>query len=159
MQNVAALKIPVGADIEGARHPLRILRTQNRLQLGGGPHVKAALLAIAVGIQAGEEPALLAGHLPRHEADGLLDDSPKHRAPGDQPGVDVRAGEEGVVVQHLLEVRNQPVGIHRVAMEATPQLVVHAARRHGLERVGDHFQSRRLNLPPPKGKAREGGRA
>ena len=39
----------------------------------------------------------------------------------------------GVVVQHLLEVRDQPLAIGGVAGEASADLVVDAARRHGVE--------------------------
>ena len=45
-------------------------------------------------------------------------------------GMDVIAQQLGVVVGHLLEVRNDPVLIDRVAMEAAGDLVVDAAARH-----------------------------
>ena len=46
----------------------------------------------------------------------------------------------GVVVEHLLEVRDEPTRVGRVAGEATAQVVVDAARGHGVERGGDHVQ-------------------
>ncbi len=52
----------------------------------------------------------------------------------------VHAGELGVVVEHLLEVRDEPAGIRRVAMEAAAELVVDAAGRHGVERPAGHVE-------------------
>ena len=59
---------------------------------------------------------------------------------GDLKGVQVDPREQRVVVQHLLEVWHQPAGVHRVSMETTPQLVVHAPAGHLAERVSDHAQ-------------------
>ena len=56
------------------------------------------------------------------------------RSPVDRPGVEVHARELGVVVEHLLEVRHQPVGVGRVAMEAAAELVVDPAVGHRVER-------------------------
>ena len=50
----------------------------------------------------------------------------------------VHAGQLGVVVEHLLEVRHQPVGVGRVAVEAAAQLVVDAAGGHRVERPAGH---------------------
>ena len=47
-------------------------------------------------------------------------------------------GEQGVVVQHLLEVRHEPVRVGAVAREAAAELVVDAAVGHGVEGSGDH---------------------
>ena len=52
-----------------------------------------------------------------------------------------------VVVQHLLEVRDQPAGVHGVAREAAAHLVVHAAAGHGAQGVEAHPPSR----PGPAG--------
>ena len=54
-----------------------------------------------------------------------------------QCGVD--AQQQGVVVEHLLEVRHHPVGVDAVAGEPTAELVVDAAAGHRLERPGGHL--------------------
>ena len=61
-------------------------------------------------------------------------------------------GQQGVVVQHLLEVRRQPVGIGAVAGEAAAQLVVDAAVRHPVEGDGHHPERRLVPVvaPTPK---------
>ena len=48
----------------------------------------------------------------------------------DLEGFEVGDGELRLVVQHLLEVRHEPVLVHRVAMEAAAELIVHAALGH-----------------------------
>ena len=56
------------------------------------------------------------------------------RAAGGQPAVEVGRDEQGVVVEHLLEVRDEPHGVHAVAVEPAADLVVHPAERHSVER-------------------------
>jgi hypothetical protein len=68
--------------------------------------------------------------------------------------VHVVAQQLGVVVEHLLEVRNHPALVHAVAVKAAGQLVVDAAARHllsvtakatrasPLSAVHGHFSSR-----------------
>ena len=62
------------------------------------------------------------------------------RLAGDEPPVQVRAREQRLVVQHLLEVGHEPVRVDRVAVEAAADLVVHAAGRHRVERDRDHLE-------------------
>ena len=47
--------------------------------------------------------------------------------------VEVGAGEQRVVVEHLLEVGHQPARVDGIAREAAADLVVDAAARHGVE--------------------------
>ena len=53
-------------------------------------------------------------------------------------------GQLRVVVEHLLEVRHQPVRVGAVAREAAAQLVVDAAVGHPVEGRGHHAQRRRV---------------
>ena len=46
----------------------------------------------------------------------------------------VRGDEQRVVVEHLLEVRHEPALVHRVAVEAAADEVVHSAGGHRVER-------------------------
>ena len=48
--------------------------------------------------------------------------------------MEVRRGEQRVVVEHLLEVRHEPGLVDGVAVEAAAEEVVHAARGHRVER-------------------------
>jgi hypothetical protein len=65
--------------------------------------------------------------------DRLLHDAPISRLARHEVRVEVRAGEESLVVEHLLEVGDEPVGVGRVTMEPAADLVVHSAGGHGVE--------------------------
>ena len=62
----------------------------------------------------------------------------KARLSGDLRPPEVQAGEEGVVVEHLLEVGDQPALVHGVAGEAAADLVVDAAVGHGGQGAARH---------------------
>ena len=65
----------------------------------------------------------------------FLDDRAIPRLARHDPRVQVRGGEQRVVVEHLLEVRHEPAVVDRVAVEAAADEVVHPARRHAVERL------------------------
>ena len=52
--------------------------------------------------------------------------------------VEVKLRELRVVVEHLLEVRHKPAGVHGIARETAAELVVNAAGGHALARVQSH---------------------
>ena len=110
------------------------------LELLERPHVELALDALGVGVLGGEEPAVGVAQVAQHVRDGLLDDAAVAVGAGDHPAVQVGADEERLVVEHLLEVGDEPVRVDRVAVEAAADLVVDAAGGHGVERAGDHLQ-------------------
>ena len=49
---------------------------------------------------------------------------------GDLERLQIGDGELALVVEHLLEVRDEPALVDRVAMEAAAELIVHAALGH-----------------------------
>src|SRR5258708_13946385 len=53
-----------------------------------------------------------------------------------------------VVVQHLLEVRHLPTLIHRVAVKATPQLIVNSTSGHSLESKHHRIPEARTSAAP-----------
>ena len=55
-------------------------------------------------------------------------------------GVQVEPGQQGVVVEHLLEVGDEPIGIGGVAGETASYLIVDAAPGHLLQGEVDHLQ-------------------
>ena len=52
--------------------------------------------------------------------------------------------EQRVVVEHLLEVRHEPLRVHAVAREAAADLIVDAAARHPLKGVRHHREHVRV---------------
>ena len=56
-------------------------------------------------------------HLAQQEIQGAANDLKVAWFPGDLVGFDIHRCQQGVVVEHLLEVRYQPLAIHGVAGE------------------------------------------
>jgi hypothetical protein len=109
-------------------------------QFAGGPDVVPALLALAVRIQRGREAAFRCAHLTDHPVAGFPGDAAGQGRSRAAPQVRVGAGEQRVVVQHLLEVRHHPARVHGVPREAAAELVVHAAPGHRLHGALRHPQ-------------------
>ncbi len=100
----------------------------------GSPCVGEALDSVGVGVLRGGEAALGQQQLAQHVVERLLDDLAVALAAGHEPAVEVRGNEQRVVVEHLLEVRDEPVRVDRVAMEPAADEVVHAPGGHPVER-------------------------
>ncbi len=108
----------------------RQLRRQSRANLRGRPHVELALDPLAVRIQRrSRTPPSSCAQLADRPVQRLLADAPEQRVVRDLPGVQVRPGEQRVVVEHLLEVGDRPPHVDRVAREPAADLVVRCRRR------------------------------
>ena len=140
-----------GAVLEGAalghpEHPGRpaaVLLAEDLPEPGRGPDVEQALTvptvrAGAVGVEGGGEASLGGAHLPEQPSGGLQRHPAGEGRPGRPPPVGVHPQQQGVVVQHLLEVRHDPRLVHAVAGEPAAELVVDAAARHRLQRPLRH---------------------
>ena len=123
---------------------------EDRVEVRRAPHVEAALHPFGVGIERRGEPAILRAQLGEEEVQGRARDVRVAVDTGRPERLDVGVGEEGVVVQHLLEVRDEPFGIGAVAREPAAELVVDATVGHRLERVRHHRQHRRVARPSPR---------
>ena len=99
------------------------------------PLLGGAVVARAVGVLAREVASRRVGHLavdPPHDVPrGALEE---RLAPEHPIRVHVRPQEKRVVVEHLLEVRNEPSLVGRVAVEASAEMIPDAALAHRLER-------------------------
>ena len=115
------------------------------------PQVELALDPLGVGVLGREEAPLLVTQVPLDVGDGLLDHGPVPRLAGHEEGPQVGAEQQGLVVEHLLEVGHEPERVGRVAREATADVVVDPAGGHGVERGGDHREHLRVrvaHVPP-----------
>ncbi len=86
------------------------------------------------------ERTLRRSHIALHVAESFAGDPRKVFTAGYLEPFEVVDRQERVVVEHLLEVRNQPPRVGRVAVESAADLVVHAAGRHFLHRQRGHLQ-------------------
>lgn len=134
------------AEISGGE--LGVLLPQYGAQLLRRPYVVRALgvparTVVAVRVQRGGEAALFGAQFADHEVGGLDGDPTGQVRAGGPPQVGVGPAQQGVVVEHLLEVRHGPVRVHRIARESAAELVVDAAAGHRRAGRLRHFQGRR----------------
>ena len=135
-----ALEVAARPDAEVCGRRLGVVGPQHLTELVGRPHVEQALLALGVGVQGRHEAPLGPAQLGEHPVQRLRADPAQQIVARDLPPVQVGPRQQRVVVEHLLEVRDHPPRVHRVAREPAPDLVVHAAAGHGPERVQAHLQ-------------------
>ena len=104
-----------------------------RRPLGRRPRERQPLDAFRVRVLRRGQLPLRQPQLAQHVLERLLGDAAVALLAGDHPGVEVDGREERVVVEHLLEVRDEPPPVDGVAVEAAADEVVHASRGHAVE--------------------------
>ena len=152
-QDVPADKVPVRVplrrDIARGLGPVVVrgeggVGPQGLLKLGHSPHVVGplrtarAVLPRGVGVLGRvESPAL-----PRHVAQDVVQGRPREPsgklAHGGPAGVQRAGGDLRLVVEHLLEMGDEPFRIDGVAVETAADMVVDPAAGHRPDRPGDH---------------------
>ena len=105
------LEVALVCHAEVRLHHGAVLSPEHAVDLDGRPHEEFALLTLAVGVLRGVEASERVGHLAQHVVDGLLRDAGVERVTGGLVCMYIQSAEESVVVQHLLEVRNEPEGV------------------------------------------------
>ena len=136
----AVLERAAIGDAEGPGRELAVLGPEDRVQLGGPPDVELSFFALAVGVQRRRQPAVAGPQLAQHPVARLFRHPAGQFRAGQAPQVGVDASQQGVVVEHLLEVRDHPAGVDRVPGEPAAELVVHAAAGHRLAGALGHPQ-------------------
>ena len=109
--------------------------------------------ALGVGVELEQIAAVRALHVAQHPVRGLAGDAREQLVAGGDRGLRVERQQRAVVVQHLLEVRDRPVAVDRVAAEAAAELVVDAALGHALQRERRHVERLRSGSVPPRSRA------
>src|SRR5260221_13538947 len=102
-------------------------RPEMLVDRGLAPDVELALLVLAVGVEAAAETAFGGHHLARNPIDRLRDALGVERAARLLPDEGHEGDQLGVVVEHLLEMWDQPARIDGVAREAPAEMVADAA--------------------------------
>ena len=143
------LEVALVGDVPPLGGPAPDARAEHEVELLRRPDEELALLALAVGVLRAREGALGRHHLAQHPLAALARDPRVLGVARREVALEVRRHEQRVVVEHLLEVGDQPLLVGRVAMEAPAELVVHAARSHAIERVRGHGQRGRILRAQP----------
>ncbi len=102
-------------------------------ELGEGPDEEFPFDALGVGVLRCVESACFVEHFGEEIADDLARRVRVPRLAEGAEAVDVEAKEEGVIVEHLLEMRDEPALVGRVTMEAPAEVIPDASRAHPIE--------------------------
>ena len=137
-QHRRAFEVALLRHAPGALGELGVLVGEDLAQLRGRPRERRALDAVGVGVLGGGEAAVLERELAQQVVEHALGDLAPLLVAGHLPGREIRAREQRVVVEHLLEVRHEPDRVDRIAVEAAAELVVNAAVGHAPQRAQRH---------------------
>ena len=111
------------------QQPVVVRFAEDRLDLLGRPRVGGPFDPVGVRVLGGGESALGQAQLAHQVVERLRGDAAVALLAGHGPAVQIRDGQERVVVEHLLEVGDEPDSRPRIAVEAAANVVVHAALR------------------------------
>jgi len=130
----------------------RVVLSQHGADLLFGPDVEAPLLAFAVGVLGGIERAVRAREIARDVREHVTRGRGVLGAAGDGVALEVGVRDLRLVVQHLLEMRHEPLAIRRIAVESAAELIADPARSHRVELRFRHRarrgMARRIAQPP-----------
>ena len=97
-----------------------------------------AFLAEGVGVLGGVEAAVFIEHFREEVGEYVFGGLAEEVVLGDLPCLDVGEGELGLVVEHFFVMRDVPVAIDGIAVEAAAEVIVDAAPGDGAEGIGGH---------------------
>ncbi len=115
----------------GAEHPAKIRRV---------PDVELSFDPLAVGILGREEGAARCAHVAQNVGEDLPGGLLHERPAGQLEGLKKAQRHQGLVVEHLLEVGEQPLLVRGVAVKPEAHVVPDPAQAHGAEGAVDHLE-------------------
>ena len=95
---------------------------------------------MAVGVLGGGETAARLLHLTKHKIENVARGVGIEAVVRDLVGLGVNDGKLRLVVEHLLEMRDEPRCTCRVAVKTATKLIVDAAALHRTQRVQGHVE-------------------
>ena len=103
-------------------------------------------MAFGVGVEARREATARELQVADHPVGRLGRDFREQRLAGRDRGLRIDREQRAVVVEHLLEVRDHPPGVDRIAAEAAAELVVETALGHARQRQRGHVERLQVGL-------------
>ena len=131
-------EIALVGDAEMADRHIEFLDGEQFRKLVFRPAIKFSFVSFAVGVFGGIKPAVRMRHVAQDVIKDVAHSVGVACVAADEKRVEIKLRELRVVVEHLLEMRHEPFGVHRVARKAAAELVVDAAGGHAVARVQDH---------------------
>jgi hypothetical protein len=93
---------------------------------------------LAVGVLGGVKTAFRVGQITEDVVEDVAGQPAVAFVAGRPAGFEEVHRDLGLIIQHFFEMRHEPASIDRVAVEASADMVMHAAARHGAQGVGGH---------------------
>ena len=139
--------VAVAAGAEGVAEDAAFFLADEGVDFGGGPDVEGAFGFVigvgggeAVGVFGGVEATVGVGQVALDIGGDFLGHFGVEGGAGDEESFGEGVEELGLIIEHFFVMRNVPVAVDGVAMEAAAELVAQAAMGHGAEGAGGHFE-------------------
>ena len=139
--NALSFKIAGIGNVIQAAEFFAVFFPQSCLDFLRGEHIVFPFHTVAVRVLTAIAAAFLIGQLPQNIPSGSIGSICKGFLLGMLIGFCIGNQQKGVVIEHLLKVRNQPHFIRGIPGEATADMVKDAAFCHVLQRDLRHFHS------------------
>ena len=140
IRNTPMFPIPlIGNIVTGAESAGIFCIPQHGLDLRRRPNEILSFDPFRVRIRRGIKPSGRVGHLPENIIKHFRRDLAIGGLLGHLIGFQIGPGQEGIVVEHLLEMRNQPTLVGRVPREPSSDMIVESPGRHRIKRACDHL--------------------
>ncbi len=137
--------IAPGLDAEMGGQQPRFLAVHCRCQLLGCPDIEGALGVLglvrgdqAVGILRGEKGPLGVTQIAKNVVQGVAGQPAITFVSRGLPCLKIVACDLCLIVEHFLEMGDEPAFVDRVAMKASADVIVNATTRHALQRLRRH---------------------
>src|SRR6266436_1738665 len=105
-----------------------------------GPNKELAFMPLGIRILTRIKPAIGMSHLPQNVVKNAFSDITRPIVSRHLIIMQVKTRQEGIVIQHLLKVRYQPLRVCRITMKSTSQLIIHTAIGHFAAGVTNNFE-------------------
>jgi hypothetical protein len=139
VQDISTLKVASHGDVIEALEGRRVVWSQVCIDLLGTPHIERALFSFRVRVARRKKASLWRTQVGGHVVERMLGYLAKVVGPRNPECIQKGPYEQGVVIEHLLEVWYEPTSVNRVSMKATPQVVANPSCGHAAKGVNGHF--------------------
>src|SRR6266496_2579083 len=112
-----------------------------------GPNKELAFMPLGIRILTRIKPAIGMSHLAQNVVKKAFSDITRPIVSRDLIVMQVKTRQEGIVIQHLLKVRYQPLRVCGITMKSTSQLIIHTTIGHFAAGVTNNFESLFFSSP------------
>ena len=126
-------EIATGFNVVIAREIFAIFNAERFDYVFKGPDVELAFFAFRIGIERSRKSPLTRRHLALQPGNGFTRALRKEQCAAALPGKCQQFQQLRVVVEHFLEMWDQPFLVHRIAREAATEMIVNPALAHLFE--------------------------